>query len=42
MEWPAPAGDPRQGEYKVTLKATDTKGGSATQSFVIRVSTTTQ
>ncbi len=40
MEWPAPAGDPRSGEYKVTLRVSDNKGGSSTQSFVIRVDTT--
>lgn len=41
IEWSS-FGDARKGDYKVTLRAVDTKGGSSTQSFVIRASVTKQ
>jgi hypothetical protein len=37
MVWPAPANGPRQGEYTVRLRVKDSKGGEATQAFVIRM-----
>lgn len=38
IEWALPAPDARQGEYAVTIRATDSKGGEATQDFTIRLS----
>ena len=40
IAWPLPPRDQRQDEYHVTVRATDPKGGSATQEFTLRVATT--
>jgi hypothetical protein len=35
--WTVPAGAGRRGEYAVTIRAADSKGGAATQQFTIRL-----
>ncbi len=39
IDWPLPAKENRKSEYPVTIRATDGKGGEATQSFTIRLTT---
>lgn len=39
IDWAVPARDVRQPEYPVTIRATDSNGGQATQDFTIRLTT---
>ncbi len=41
LDWTRPGNAPAQGEYPVTIRATDAKGGQATQEFTIRLSIAT-
>ena len=36
--WPLPAKDQRAGDYAITIRAIDSRGGAATQQFTIRLS----
>lgn len=39
IDWPLPPKEGRQAEYSVTIRATDSRGGQATQQFTIRLTT---
>lgn len=39
IDWTVPAREARQPEYPVTIRATDSRGGEATQQFTIRLTT---
>lgn len=41
IEWTVPTGEHRNGEYVVKIRATDSKGGAATQDFLIRLGSST-